>query len=634
VSLTVQSFQDLAFNAARNRALTEPLRFAAQRFGELLDPHAHFAAAASFTLDPVTALSEFIELARAHDASAGNNPSHGVMIDVIRRTRAAVAQDPNLAAWYPSDYAAVVGALDLAVDWGAATAAKSGKKAWLMAEAGAAARGPVRTMRASLLDPQVGYRPRLVSNVCGTCSAPTLSTAQWLRFDRELQLMAAIALAEGRTGARLARELGRGIARSRDSQTACERVRSVLEASPEGFFVAFALRGVRFPKHLAAFGLRAVDPRTPRWRPGHPSEDDLALTSLQASCPGETILVASVTAFDFEHAINLAWRRGERLTDQYGAEHRVYRISVADPVLALRTSDHQLSEKGDPTERLHEARPRLRHPDDRLEQSLRYAALAREERAPVVQVLHSWIALETLVRGSGAPAGPYQFLMQRLAPTLAVHAVRQSLAATWHIASRAGRRGADRDRWLQIEGWLGVHGQHRRLPDLNKWVELMRHEPPKGMHAPTTLAVGASDDQASAVLAELLPRMVPFAREAVLRWRWRLGVGNRLSNWCDEVHAQAAAALGRMYVMRNSTVHAGLTDSLGSDQLAHAAENIVDTVYEVLPAWLRGNDPAWKAFDRLHRRARHVHRTWNHLARPALLNAEGLTRPGGDGLSR
>jgi hypothetical protein len=630
----VQSFEDYAFNAARIRALTEPLRFAAQRFGELLDPNAHFAAAASFTLDPVTALSEFVELARAHDSTEGKNPSHGVMIDAVRRTRAAVAHDPNLASWYPAEYTAVTTALDLAVDWTAAAGSGFSKPSWLVAEASAAARGPIRTMRAALMDPAAGYRPRLVSAVCGTCSQVTLRTAEWLRFDKELQLMAAVALAEGRTGSRLARELGRTIARSRDSATACVRVRSVLEASPEEFFVAFVLRGVRFPKHLAPFGLRAIDPRAPRWLAGHPSDDDLALTALHASCPGETILIATVTAFDFEHAINLAWRRGERLADQYGAEHRVYRISVNDPVLALRRSDHQLSERSNVEQRLHEARPRLRRPDDRLEQSLRYAALARKERAPVVQVLHSWIALETLVRGSGAPTGPYQFLMQTLAPALAVHAVRQSLAATWHIASRAGRRGPDRAKWLQIESWLGVRGQHRRLPDLNKWVELMRQPPPTGLQAPDLLDTDASIDEAAAALAELLPRMVPFAREAVLRWRWRLAVGNRLSNWCDEVHAQAAAALGRMYVMRNSTVHAGLTDSPGSDQLAHAAENIVDTVYEVLPPWLRPSDPAWKAFQRLNRRAGHVHRTWNHLARPALLNAEGLTRPGGDGLTR
>jgi hypothetical protein len=276
----------------------------------------------------------------------------------------------------------------------------------------------------------------------------------------------------------------------------------------------------------------------------------------------------------------------------------------------------------------------MRRPEPRLEQSLRYAALARAERAPVVQVLHSWIALETLARGAAAPAGPYQLLMQNLAPALSIHAVRQSLASTWHIASRANRRGTRSVRWLELERWLGIQSRHRNLSDLSRWVDLMRHEPAEGIVVPSPLGLEASLDEAGKLLLELLPGMVPFAREAILRWRWRLAVGNRLSNWCDEIRVQAQAAIGRMYVMRNATVHTAVTEVTGGDQLAHAAKNVVDSVYEVLPPWLEPGKPTWRAFERLERRAFHLHRTWNNLPLPTLLDAENLTRPGGDGLTR
>jgi hypothetical protein len=130
----VQSFESFAWEAARNRNLTEPLRYAAQRFAELLDPSAHFVAAASFTLDPVTATGEFLELALAHALSGGMNPSHHVMLDAVERTRASLVQDPNLAAWYSIQQAAAVAALDRAVDWNAAATASISKKKWLINE--------------------------------------------------------------------------------------------------------------------------------------------------------------------------------------------------------------------------------------------------------------------------------------------------------------------------------------------------------------------------------------------------------------------------------------------------------------------------------------------------------------------
>lgn len=630
----MQSFAHIAFKASRRLDLTEPLRYAAQRFGELLDPNAHFAAAASFTLDPVTAVGEFLELARAHASSAGKNPSHGVMLDGVERTHAALVQDANLSGWYGEQHQAAVSALDLAVDWAAAAAACVGKQKWLLKETSAAGRGPVRDLYSVLKDPSAGYRRRLTMRIGSVCKQPALRTAEWLKFDEELRLMAAVALAQGRTDTRLAYLIGRAISEARDSESASNRLLQVLEAPEEEFIVAFGLDGVRFPGNAAAFGLRYIKPERPRWEPATPRDHDRALESPYTANPFKILLAASVTAFDPEHATSIAWQRGERLADQYGAEHRAYRIEVCAPALVLRVSDEALSEQRAVAQRVHKAKPCLAQPDRRLEQSLRYAALARAERAPVVQVLHAWIALETLARGQSVPMGPYQFLMHHLTRSLAVHAVRQSLAATWHITSHAGRRSFEKERWLEVERWLGVRSSHRTLPEFNKWVDLMRHDPPRGTTAPTPLPADAALDEAGAVLLELLPAMPPFAREAILRWRWRLAVGNRLSNWCDEVEAQAKAALGRMYVMRNSTVHTALTQSVGGDQLAHAAKNVIDAVYEVLPPWLAANQPTWRALEHLSRRANHLHRTWNHLSRPALLNADRLTRPGGDGLTR
>lgn len=631
----MQSFASLALSAAQRTDLTEPLRYAVQRFGELLDPNAHFAAAASFTLDPITAAAEFLDLARAHASSGGKNPSRRVMLDGVARTKAAVVQDPHASAWFATECRAAVATLDRAADPTAPQAAGVGRGAWVIQETSVAGRGAVRTLHTRMSDPVRGYRRRLVDRVCTICARPTLTTSEWLKFDAELRLLSAVALAEGRTDARLAKQIATGLARALDSTSAVAHLRSVLGVPSDDYIVALLVDGIRSPQGLRPFGLRHVTSADARWHVTQTFVD--ADPALHAFCTAQypkAVIVAAVTAFDFEHAASLAWQRSERLADQYGAQHRAYAIAVNGPALVLRCADGSISEQRTDSRRLPFARARLSRPDPRLEQSLRYASLARTERAPVVQVLHSWIALETLARGQGLAATPYPFLMDNLAPSLAVHAVRQSLAATWHIASRAGRRSQRSSRWIEVERWLGIQNTHRNLADLDRWVDLMRHRPPAGTPAPVPLSADASLDEASAVFLEVLPNMIPFAREAILRWRWRLERGNRLSNWCDEVRTQASATLGRMYVMRNATVHTAVTQATGGDQLAHAAKNVVDAVYEVMPPWLTPSQPTWQAFERLARRAEHVHRTWNHRPREALLNAQNLTRPGGDGLTR
>jgi len=546
------------------------------------------------------------------------------MLDGVTRTRAAIVADQNVREWFRLVADAALAALDRCVDWQAATAAGIGKKPWVIRETTAAARGAVRDLRAVLVDAQTGYRVRLVDRIVEQCRQPTLSTPDWLRFDRELRLIATLALTEGRSETRLGDSIARAIARASDSDEAILRLRAALEGPTTEFVVAFSIEGVRQPKHLRRFGLREVSKRRPiTWRSGETCPADDALVSFYASRAANcTVVTTEIAAHDVGQAANIAWQRGERVADQFGAEHRVYRISVVSPLLVLHAEDGAVFNVKTSPRPEYLARARLRGPEARLEQSLRYAALARAERAPVVQILHSWIALETLARGTGAPSGPYQLLMHNLAPALSIHAVRQSLAATWQIASRANRRGPNNARWTELERWLGINGRHRNLGDLSKWVDLMRHQPARGTLVPSPLTPDATLDEAGQLLLELLPEMVPFVREAILRWRWRLAIGNRLSNWCDEIRTQAESSIGRMYVTRNATVHAALTEAPGGNQLAHAASNIVDTVYEVVPAWLEDNRPTWRAFERLRRRAAHLHRTWNHLPQPALLDAE------------
>jgi hypothetical protein len=104
----------------------------------------------------------------------------------------------------------------------------------------------------------------LANRICSVCEQPFLSTALWLKFDAELRLMAAVAVAEGRTDTRLARLVGWAIAHASDSRAASRNLLHVLTAQREQFIAAIALVGVRNPsQNVTAFQFRHINAARP-----------------------------------------------------------------------------------------------------------------------------------------------------------------------------------------------------------------------------------------------------------------------------------------------------------------------------------------------------------------------------------
>ena len=607
------------------------MRYAVQRLAELLDPNAHFAASASFTLDPVTAVAEFLELAQAYHLSNGANPSASVMADAAARTRHVLTVERNLSTAYGQRVVDAVDALNDALNFSAAGAQKTSKKKWLDAKIGHAARHPVRALAAVLEDPASGYRQLLMDRVQHACRHPPVTDQEWRQFDDDLRFSASLALSDGRNGTQLSRAVASAVSAASDDAGAATAIVTALTAPTEQFLVAMRVVGVRRPRSVSAFGCVWISAGDP-WSGVPIPAADAELSAFVTEKVDCAVVMAAVEARDTGHARTVGIEQVERLIDQYRARHRAYVFRIDPATLVFRVIDGTLTrDQSAPV--LPEAKARLGRPEPRLEQSLRYAALASSERAPVIKILHSWIALETLARGTGVSLRPYPFVMKYVATLLALHGVRHSLTTAWQVASRAGRRGSRRPRWNEIEGWLGA-SQSRLLPDLNRWLDLVRADPAAaGVAAPGVLSPAASVLEAAAVLHEVMPDFPPFVTRTLRAWHYRLEVGSRLSNWCDEMERRAEAALGRMYFVRNSSVHTALTQTRASEQMAHAALNITDTVFEVLPRWLRQGDEPWEAFERIERRSKHVRKEWNH-SRPPVLNADKLTTMGGDGLSR
>lgn len=404
----MQSFKPSIWNVARDSRHSVGLRYAVQRLAELLDPHAHFAASASFTLDPLTGSIEFVELAQAYHLTAGTNPSMSVMVHAAERTRHALTADRNLRRQYAAEHQAAVDALRDAIDFAAAKAAGISKKKWFDPRVAAAARGPMRLLRATLTDPATGYKAILVDSIEAACLTTPATRAEWLQLDDDLRFVASLALADGRDGMRFCRAIGAALARSNDEASAVANLITALNEPAEPHLVALRLLGLRHPLNVTAFGCRWA-PAGGDWGVPVPTAVDTALRNFIRAKRDSAVVITQVDAFDFSHARVLGAERAEQLLDQYRAQHRAYQFAIDAASLVLRTRDSRLNTSDASSTSLMQARARLSKPEPRLDQSLRYAALARSERASVVKVLHSWIALETLSRGQGAPLRPYPF---------------------------------------------------------------------------------------------------------------------------------------------------------------------------------------------------------------------------------
>lgn len=631
----MQSFAPTVLNAADNQRVSESLRFFAQRFAELADSHVHFAASASLSLDPITAAREFLELSKAYDTSGGKNPSPTAMRSAVHRTRNVLARDANIKDWYPAQRAAAVAALSNCVDTAAAKAAGVPKNVWLGQKTALAGRGPVRLLLNDMVDANAGYRPRLMTRTLAQANSPILAPPTWRSYDNNIRLLAAALLSEGRDGYTTAMSVARSIRTAGNSADAANELRRVLSRPADPYVVAFHLLGITRPHGHTAFDCRWIRNPNSGWRPGSAGSADVELAGFVSGASPNVVLTTSVAAFDSKHAYELAMQRAERLCDQYAAQHRAYAFGV-HPEMAMLNVTTLRASRFQPLDR-RQPRPRtlMRAPDLRLEQSLRFAALARAERVSTVKVLHSWIALESLVRGPGTANTPYPFLVQHLPPLLALHAVRQAVSTTWHVARKSGQKSNRAARWQSIENWLGVAGPEHRVLNLNRWVDLIEAVSvvPPGA-APATLGAGGTAALAAENLSYVMQAMTPFARQNLLQWHFLLELGFRLSAWCVEMEARARATIERMYAVRNSAVHAGVIEAGANRQLAHASENVVDCVFEVLPPWLAsGRNPA-QAIEAIGNRSRRVTATWNKNARPPLIDAQNLTRPGGDGMTR
>lgn len=592
--------------ASRNKVVSSNLRFLCERLAELLDPDAAFVSSACFVLDPLTALREYRALANNFIESNGRNPSPAAMKDAAVRSLAAIQTTPEVQHWYPRAYdQAVVNLKDLVT--------ASGTKKPVAPMKGVLTRtspiGPDE-LRAQM-DAEPTFRAKLVDAVI--LSRDATERREFQQLDDHMKIIAAILWSAGRTPQHLALSVADIVAEAKGHAAAVSAVREALAGTHRQYSVAMKVPGTSRLTRAMEHHCRTTG--SLRW----PLSGENPLDSVDGA-----LLLVDIQATDHFHAAHRASRRAQRLLDQYRAKHRVHHFELSHVSLVLDEEGQSVTAVMAPKrETPKRPVPLRKRPDPRIQQSLRYAALAREEDSPVIQILHCWIALESLARGSGVPKNPYPLLKAWLPPMLALHAVRLGLVDSWIRAMRCGRTSQNKDGWLALEVWLGTTRQGHYLPDIDKWTDVLRCTAPED--AP--LEPESPTEVAAWHLRELLPSLTPNARFGIESWQFFLASGPRLEQWCHAVQRGVLAAIGRMYALRNSAVHTGLEHDESVEPLATAAHLTVDLMHEILPALFSPGQPPWRAMERLVVHGDGLRDAWEADPGPAQFVTHSLTRP-------
>jgi hypothetical protein len=626
----LQAFRRDCWEVASRSYLSDALRYLVQRLVEQQDEDTLVAGSGTSRLDPLSAVVEGQRVARSHhvDGQPTYELAHSVLTAV---QRALTDHQAEFTAWFGAPFQNAKMAL---------AAALSGTRARFKAAAQGLASIDLPALEHEFVAGPTPLRRCLLDQIL----SPPVPLAQE-DLDSVIDMFGATLVAEGRNGAAFANALVACVRAATDHHSSATAIRALVDRPSEKHCVAMILVGSSQPRDVDAFDCALVT--TPqRWPAdcGAEARADSRLADFKrthAAGNDRSLLVTSVDAFDMHGARDRAGAKAQALIDQYSSRHRIANFKLAGSYLVMRSSDQRTNRPHRIPHRLGKGKAysRTSGPLPQTIDAFRYAALARDTEAPVVQVLHRWIALESLAHGArdlplpdgrGRTMRAADFVTQRVADLVALQAIRQSLTASWDVVRIAARRSTSADSWRDIENWLDVVPVSGRLADLTRWTALLAAQPTR---RPTSLTRSTSVRPVAKVVEGQLRSFNPFAEQAFLRWQTLLRDTSRFARWVNSIREDTRVALLRMYAVRNASVHSAVGEVRGAEQLTIAARNIVDAVLEVLPNWLEGHPSRrpWEALNLVALRYRAVIAA-NLSPGTVSIDADRLTLEAGDGV--
>ncbi len=468
-------FQPVVLRATANKNLGEHVRYLAARWAELLDYKSNSVVSAVLRVDPCM---WFEELERtASDYVMDDGDRFPMMLDLLKRSVGFLGSRPDVGRWYPNE------ARDFRNDAKQAqpnpSAARSIKQAHVLAIVKKIQSGSLQRLRSALADAADGYRSRLFAAIQNEITAGAATPEAWSRFDDHLGQLAACMLSEGRTGRSLGEATATAIAAASSDTEAMLSFLNLAQAPKQDFIVCVILEGaksVRAPQDYgfspASTGFPSASRAVISYLAKFLKEHDCGLTACGLLIPAP--------AWDAASARDHALLEAQRLQDQLTAEHRLSRFSLNDSVCVYEVSSGNAKVLLADIAVHNEARALVHVSRGPLARSLRYNALSRNERSPVIAVLHGWIALENL--GAEARifdkrlkkmvlANPASFVMEHVPSVVLLSAAKNMFTGSWLLFRTLGRKH-EPARWEQVEHWIGAKSNGKSV-DLDKWSNLL-----------------------------------------------------------------------------------------------------------------------------------------------------------------
>ena len=623
-------FQGVVLRASANKNVSEHVRYLAARWAELLDYKSNSVVSAVLRVDPCLWFEELDRTATDYVADDGDR--FPMMLDLIKRSIGYLGSRADIGRWYPSEARDFRNEAKQAQPHPSAT--RLVKQGHVLGVVKKIQSGSLRQLRVALADPADGYRSRLFAAIQAEIAAAATTPEAWSRFDDHLTQLAACMLSEGRTGRSLAEATAGVIAAAKSDTEAVLGFLNLAQAPKKDFVVAVVLEGARSVRAPQDYGFSPA-------AGGFPNAPQPARASLErflhdhdcgASACG---LLVPASAWDAASARDDALLQAQRLQDQLTAEHRLSRFSLNDSVCVYEASSGDASVLL-PDMAVHaEARAKVHVSRGPLARSLRYNALSRTERSPVIAVLHGWIAMENLgaevrifdQRLKKMVAGsPASFVMDHVPSVVLLSTAKNMFTGSWLLFRTLGRR-RDPARWQQVEQWIGAKSNGKNV-DLDKWSNLLARGARlgKSQRVVATLAVGDHQADAALYLRQLMPTLGPLASRRFEEMLDRLRAGTTFATCCAQSKLLAGLNMSRLRRLRNEAVHKAVTQQEGARHLALAGQAVLDSTYEMASSWLPGREP-WKAVELAGRRSVKRMQAWSKTTGPLAVSVSSLSGP-------
>ena len=623
-------FRPVVARATANSNISDHVRFLVARWAELLDYKSNSTVSAVLRLDPTLWFEELDRTASDYVADGGDR--FPMMLDLIKRSVGFLGSRQDLARWFPAETRDF--RLDAKQVQPHPSASRANKQAHVLSAVKLMQSGSLMMLRTVLEDPANGYRSRLFAAVQAAIAARASTPDAWTRFDDHLSQLAACMLSEGRTGRSLAEATAASLAGAKSDAEAVLSFLNLAQAPKHDFIVGVVLEGARSVRAPQGYGFLPASTGIPK---ADPAAKAVLRTFLRDHDCGSSAcgLLIPVSGWDMASARELALLEAQRLQDQLTAEHRLSHFSLSDSACVYDTASGKAEVVSADVAVHAEARAMVNVSRGPLARSLRYNALSRSERSPVIAVLHAWIAMENLgadVRVFDKklqkllPGNPASFVTDHVPSVVLLSAAKNIFTSSWQLFRTLGRR-LQPAQWQQIEQWIGAKSNGKNV-DLDKWSSLLTRAARlgKSQRVVSSLAVGDHQVDAAIFLRDLIPHLGPLASRRFDEILERLRAGTAFAGWASQTKLLAGLNIARLRRLRNEAVHRAVTHQEGAQHLALGGQAVLDSTYEMAASWLVGRQP-WKALELGGRRSVKRMQLWSNTVGPLAVSVSSLSGP-------